>query len=314
MRDSPARLHVRQRVEAAAAAAAVATAQRQQQEQQQGWAAEPAVNDLADPLTGEVQRVDASAHEWAACYRRVHHPRVPRRLRSFGWSLLHAGLRVGAARVFSHPHAAPELAELACPHPQCRQQPQPPLETLTHLFCDCPVASAALGWFAGVWGRLQPGLVLTPSPRVLLQDDFASSQVAAALQPLWTHLRLLLLESLWSVRRALGGQPGHTAMAVVCRFVAELRRQVRSDWERVGDDIRLGAGVPLSWLRGRDPVLSESDFRARWCHHGVIASLGAQGMRFQLTAGGVPGAGQQPAAGGAPGAAAAAAAAAAQGV
>jgi hypothetical protein len=39
--------------------------------------------------------------------------------------------------------------------------------------------------------------VVAGSPRVFLLDELAADQVAQELRPLWTHLRLLLLESLW---------------------------------------------------------------------------------------------------------------------
>ena len=42
-------------------------------------------------------------------------------------------------------------------------------------------------------------------------------------------------------------------------------------------DIRLNSGVPLSWLRGRSPVLSESRFAAKWQGSGVLYDVTAEG-------------------------------------
>src|SRR5512147_2817392 len=98
---------------------------------------------------------------------------------------------------------------------------------------------------------------------------------AAELQHLWTHLRLLMLESVcscWTVRCESSGKP-YSSAQVVGRFVAVLQQQVRHDWARTQGDIRINSGVPLSWLRGRNPVMSAERFffffeverfRAKW--------------------------------------------------
>ncbi|KAF8060290.1 hypothetical protein HT031_004825 [Scenedesmus sp. PABB004] len=169
-KSRPPRRHVMERVGPAAAAAAAARREEQEQrreqqlEQRRTLVQEPAANDLVD---------------------RSLQARMPRALRHFGWSLLHGGVRVSGDRVFSYQRAAPELAELACPHPLCRAQQQPPLETLGHVLGGCPVAAAVLQWFAHLWARLQPGFPRAPPPpRVMLADDFARSGVAPELQQL----------------------------------------------------------------------------------------------------------------------------------
>jgi len=92
---------------------------------------------------------------------------------------------------------------------------------------------------------------------------------------LWTHLRLLLLESQWNGR----GDPARgrvplSAAAAVHRFIAVLKQQVESDWQRTLHDIRWNAGVPASWFRGRSPELDVEDFAVLWCVGGVIAAVG----------------------------------------
>jgi hypothetical protein len=56
-----------------------------------------------------------------------------------------------------------------------QQQPSPysyQLESLTHLFVQCPVAVAVWAWFAGVWQRVLPGAAVDfSSVRILLLDD-----------------------------------------------------------------------------------------------------------------------------------------------
>jgi hypothetical protein len=147
-------------------------------------------------------------------------------------------------------------------------------------------------------------------------DDFSAWAPAADKQLLWTHLRLLLLESIYSVGSSCSGnrqassspvdgggssssatagaavaaaaaaaaataaaaaavqdEPEHvtqtgsssfSAKVVACRFCAELKGQISREWARVGVDIRLGSGIPLSWLGGRSPVICREDFKRKW--------------------------------------------------
>ena len=92
--------------------------------------------------------------------------------------------------------------------------------------------------------------------RVLLLDELTAEQVPQVLRPLWTHLRLLLLESLWSGRDdAARGRAALSAAGIQHCFLAALRQQVENDWQRTMHDIRWNAGVPASWFRGRAPAL-----------------------------------------------------------
>lgn len=300
LRESPPRLHPRQRAaDAATAATAAVTLQLQQQWQpQQHQPAPLAVDDLADPLTGQVQLVQPGNHPFVRAWQRVWHRRLPRDLRWFGWRLLHCALPVGAVRAkYVRPGNVQQLLEQTCRHPQCQPAPSSgqhaPLETLSHLFLECPVAVRAWHWFATLWGKLQPGVALTASSSLLLCDSDAGWRPPPSLSALWMHLRLLFLQSLWDVRCRSAGTASHTAQAVVSRFVAVLRQQVCSDWQRVAGDIRWENGMPASWFRGRDPNMDMDVFEGKWCVRGVVASLTDDGvlgqttMVFRLTAQGV---------------------------
>ena len=114
--------------------------------------------------------------------------------------------------------------------------------------------------------------------------------MAKDLQPLWTWLRLLLLESLWNARGLPSqNRPAQSAASIKHRFVAQLRQQVSNDWERTKHDIRFNAGVPASWFRGGSPEMAVEGFEEFWCVNGVIAvvegdeSSGAAEMSFRLT-------------------------------
>ena len=95
------------------------TAQRQQRQQQQQQPSEPARDDLTDPLTGHTEDVDTAEHTWVKAYKRAANKRLPHRLRELGWRVLHAGLEVGARRMFKARNTdTPQL--FTCQHPQCQ--------------------------------------------------------------------------------------------------------------------------------------------------------------------------------------------------
>lgn len=163
-------------------------------------------------------------------------------------------------------------APLPAPNPDSFQ-----LESLSHMFVQCPIAAQVWEWFARLWSRVQPGVQVDVSNvRILLLDDSSVWQPPATLQQLWTYLRLLMLESIWLVRCASNGKP-YTSRQVVSRFLAALQQQLKNDWARTQADIRLNSGVPLSWLRGRNPVMSREKFTARWQARGVLYTQGGEG-------------------------------------
>jgi hypothetical protein len=157
------------------------------------------------------------------------------------------------------------------------------LETLTHLFVQCPIAVAVWAWFARVWSQVQPDAAVDfSSARVLLLDDSAAWRPPQPLCQLWTYLRLLMLESIWVVRCASNGRP-FTSTAILTRFRTALQQQLSQDWLRSQGDIRLDCGVPMSWLRGRNPVLSAAKFEAKWQHQGLLYTVAdGQGARLVL--------------------------------
>jgi hypothetical protein len=140
------------------------------------------------------------------------------------------------------------------------------------------------------WRQLDATSIVTADNlQVLLLDELPDEQVARDLRPLWTHLRLLLLESLWCGRGDVArGRAALSAVGVQQRFVAVLRQQVENDWQRTLHDIRWNAGVPASWFKGRSPELEVDDFEHLWCLGGVIAAVGvdpqtgAKALDFRL--------------------------------
>ena len=266
MRPSQARQHPMQRV---ANASAVLTRQRQQQLAAPVVSA-PAHDDLADPLTGLLQPPPRDA-QWLPAYRRLQLLCLPKRLRVFGWRLLHNALWVGARKMHFRPRA-----ECVCQHEQCMSVLPVPLQTLSHVLLDCPVAVEVWSWFLTLWRRIHPNTPVDATAQLLVLDDLSVDLVPLPLQPLWTFLRLLLLESLWSGRGdSAKGKAARSADAIKHRFVGIVHQQVTNDWHRTKHDIRWHAGVPASWFRGLSPELKVADFKALWCVGGVIATVGA---------------------------------------
>jgi hypothetical protein len=61
-----------------------------------------------------------------------------------------------------------------------------------------------------------------------------------------------------------GSSSSYTAKAVACRFRSELQQQLQREWDRVEVDLRVGSGIPMSWLGGRSPVIAIGDFHRKW--------------------------------------------------
>ena len=59
--------------------------------------------------------------------------------------------------------------------------------------------------------------------------------------------------------------------------VAALQQQLKQDWARTRGDIRVDSGVPLSWLRGRSPVMDVDKFAAKWQDSGVLYDVTDEG-------------------------------------
>ena len=81
-----------------------------------------------------------------------------------------------------------------------------------------------------------------------------------------------MLQSIWLVRCKSSGR-SYTSDSIISRFMAALQQQLKQDWARTQGDIRVNSGVPLSWLKGCDPRLSQQQFAARWQRPGVLYVL-----------------------------------------
>lgn len=128
-----------------------------------------------------------------------------------------------------------------------------------------------------MWALIDPQAPAVPFvATVLLADSRAQWRPSKGLGGLWTVLRVTMLHSIWAVRCAAKQQQGvFRREAVVAVFVREVRGMLLRDWARVQGDIRLTAGVPPSWFRGRDPSMALQAFKEAWAvDTGVLAMVG----------------------------------------
>ena len=286
MEPSPARVHPLQRV---AESGAAVTALREQQRQRQQAIVGPEVDDTI--------WAEAPPAAWGGTWQRAHHRRLPRPLQAFAWRLLHGALPTGGDVVRFLPAGSADLHTCVCTAPCCQQEVPRRLETLWHLYMQCGVGRNALKWLVALWARVDPQAPAVPFVEpVLLADCRAGWRPSTGLGGLWTVLRATMLHSIWAVRCAAKQQQGvYSRQAVVSAFVRQVRGMVLSDWARAQGDIRLTAGVPPSWFRGRDPSMAVQVFREAWAvNTGVLATVvevqgGPATMTLRLQVNSAPG-------------------------
>lgn len=268
---SPSRPHVRQRVQDRDAAV---TAQRATQEAGYARITAPVVDDSKDPIGSR-----GLPCPWRATWRRAQHPLLPRPTRIFIWELLHGALPCGGATVSFYPAGHADLEHTLCYAVTCQAVPRP-LETLSHLFLECPVGQAALLWLSQLWIAIQPAASPPPplSSAVWLADDWSTWRPGGTgLRPVWNLLRATMLKHVWLARQRVASgsreAASFSAQQIVGAFVSEIRQLIRQDWQRVEGNLRTASGVGPMWLRGRSLILTPSKFKRRWCARGVLASV-----------------------------------------
>jgi hypothetical protein len=267
---SPPRMHVRQRVRDRHA---LITDQRAAQDAAHAAVTAPLVDDSVDPF-GAAPGVPL----WRAAWRRAQHKLLPRPTRLFAWRLLHGALPCGGATVHFYPQGHADLEYTLCHAASCQTAPRP-LETLMHLFLECPVGGGAMRWLCALWGCMQPPTHTAPpfTAALLLADDQSVWKPRAGpLTPVWNLLRLTMLKHIWAARQRSAQEEAplsFTVQHIVGAFVAEVQGLIRQDWLRVQGNLRALSGVGPMWLRGRQLSLQLPAFKRRWCARSVLASV-----------------------------------------
>lgn len=295
MHESAPRDHPLQRAAAGHQAAAAA-------------AAAARIDDSVDAVSLSQQQ-----QPWQQVYRGLWGSGLGREAAHFAWRLLHRGLACGAVGLVMLPATDPDrsaaisgclcrsslcasaatAAAAAGPSTSTAVAPVTgaPLETLTHLFWDCPVVAPAVQWLWDLWGRLEDA---APSrePSTLLLGKWQPA--SPALRRMWLHLRVALLHAVWVLRqrRARGGEQ-YAAERVVALACGTVEAAIRADYLAVTTDLPRTAGLGREWFRGRARGPSGLEqFVAWWCHRGVLARVvggGGSSSRGQRLANGQPG-------------------------
>ena len=234
----------------------------------------PLVDADSDPLAGPSLPV---APPWAAVWGRLYDSELDRSHRILAWRILHMAVLCGAYRRHVGMADAPGSA---CPFPCCAGA----LQTLSHLFLSCSVATQVWHWALQVWSHVSGGHVPPLAASVLLADDVSVWRPAAAVSVLWTRFRLSVLHALWSeAGRARHGQSA-SARSVCARIVATNRKLMLRHWFRV--DLRLAQlNACPQWLLSRNPAISLAQFQEWWCPSGALCCVHVlAGQRPQLQA------------------------------
>jgi exonuclease III len=285
MRPSPARAapvaRAQQRREDAAAAppperAARRVVRRRQRQPPPWWAA------FDVPSGGFPPRV-APRPRWAGAWAALRRVPAPRQHRYLAWLVQHGYLPVGA-RVARW---SAQLGGAFCRHALCAAAQPPRLDTITHVFLECPVARQVTGWAAALWVAAVGG---QPPPRVqqvwLGGDRQVWDPGPRERRDLWGILRLAVLHFLWTARcagREGGGAPVG-ARAIVAQIVRHLRQRIREDAFRAFVQFERWA-VSARGGPGASP-LTPDGFAARWGVGGALCGErvpGASSVHVFLT-------------------------------
>jgi len=229
--------------------------------------------------TDRAAAVRAPSLGYKAAWKRLLDKSLPRAHRATAWRIMHATL---ACKGFAMSRRTNDtgFARALCSATPCHSSRQ--VETLTHLFIDCPSVQPALRWLLDVW-HAASGIRLQPDPAIVLADDPVAwpggTLPGAQVMQVWTRLRTAYLHAVWMARDSLGhDDPSAHAAAVAAEVVVGLGDQMRGDWFRVTGDIRTATSVCGSWFRGRDPAIRRELFEQRWTLGGALCRLQGESM------------------------------------
>ena len=200
--------------------------------------------------------------------------------RVVAWQVLHGQLMVGAFKFYVAPHLSTPAAACCA---ACRAAGRPDqLETLTHVFMECPAVAPALDWLLNVYQSLT-GEVAPRDPLILLAD--AAWHWRPAHPAMWRRLRVAFLGCAWALRCDQGA--GLQARSIAVAVVDALTRGVQRDWRRTLGNVRAEAAgiVPTVWFRGRPPDLALPAFHKLWPSPGAwfVAAPGVRALQVRLS-------------------------------
>ncbi|PNH06960.1 hypothetical protein TSOC_006627 [Tetrabaena socialis] len=210
-----------------------------------------------------VQAAPHQAHQ--AAWLRLWSAPAGNRAKVLGWRLAHAclpcGLYVAKPRQRFDGHL--------CCEEECREHTvgRRPRASLSHLFCECPLYTAARAWLAATWeaitGTARPPL---GCPALLLGDQpsaWPGYPSSPGRQQLWTVLRLCFLHAVWCVHMDRD-RTAHHAHAVVAHTVAALRHLMWAQFRMTALSDALLEPLPTRLLSAQLKADRLADFSAVW--------------------------------------------------
>jgi len=227
--------------------------------------------------------VPVDATEARKAWRRLHKAPVCNRLKTLAWRLMHGNLPCGLYLSSKRPLGANVHL---CPNQTCRDRRQRrPLDSISHIFVECPTYLAARTWLADVWFAVAGSR--PPLTAAVLLGDAApqwDQYPKGALQQLWTALRLAWLHSLWVVHHSSGTPLSHSSHAVIAATVGAMRQRIREAFCYCSPGPRIFDALPLRVIRTDLPQTSCDAFNRLWGHRGVLAHavLGAASGQPEL--------------------------------
>ncbi len=220
---------------------------------------------------------------WEDAWRAVWDCAAGNRAKVCLWRLMHARLPVGLYLAAKRPAAAREQRHLC---PACRAGPHAedgawcrPLDSISHLFLQCPRYAAARVWLQRLWAAV--GGEETSEPPVDNAACLLAGQPSAwAKHPtvitqarLWHTFRALFVHALWCAARSKDPEQ-QTARAVCLAFVEEARRLMRCQWSTAAQHSDTLDALPTSllttWVR---PDKAEDLFIGTWTWGNVLCRV-----------------------------------------
>ena len=236
---------------------------------------------LPRPLDEEdaVRSVPGPHLPWRVAWAQARWAALGHEQWAFAWRLLHGRLYVGA--FLAHIDASFPRDEERCCQAACGDAGR--VESLSHLFLECPAVQPVLQWLRRLW-RCVAGEDVPLQAAVIIGGDGRAWEPGGgdAAVRLWHTLRLTVLHTIWCHRcqARLQGR-AHHALGVISGVVHRLGVAMRLDWRRT----RLTAqdtGQPVSAGPGR-LGLTEAEFEARWALGGGLCSVsGPMGARLMV--------------------------------
>lgn len=221
----------------------------------------------------------------AKCWDRLWSAPVSNRVKVFAYRLMHAALPCLAMHSYMQNMAAGSAYCPNCPggqHPRNR-----PVETYTHVFCECPVYRPVMLWLLDTYEALT-GTRPPEDPRVIVADELTHWPDAPAdrdSMQLWQALRLMVLFNIWSARCSKDSSQ-RSPTAVARATVTAMRHEMTLQFQRSRRRRIMTQHLPARVLEMRR-LEPKADSLRVWLVSGLcsttVRNSGVEDLHIELT-------------------------------